>query len=256
MGSVMKQALIFLSTFVFSISTIAGHHTPAPSPGVLEAWECSYNPGKDLADLMSARDYMVKQADKANITLEPSVVWSQYKGDAPIDFVWLTAHSNLLAFGAAADRDAAASELSGVQGRFDIVASCTAGMGIVTPIIAAAAPNENNEGVLISSSSCDLRHGANAADMKDLTRHAGQVFGAMGDNAPSGAYVIDPITGSNAADRYLFQIHANVNTWTKFVGDLLGSPDGQELLRHRNKILDCDMSLWNGQVVVGSTGKE
>ena len=92
----MKKTLIFLGALVFSTSTIAGHHAPEASPGVLEAWECSYNTGKDLADLMSARDFLVKQADKDNITLEPSFVWSQYKGDAPIDFVWFTAHSNLL----------------------------------------------------------------------------------------------------------------------------------------------------------------
>jgi hypothetical protein len=251
----MKKTLIFLGALVFSTSTIAGHHAPAASPGVLEAWECSYNPGKDLADLMSARDYLVKQADKNNITLEPSFVWSQYKGDAPIDFVWFTAHSNLRAFGAAADRDAASGS-SDVQDRFDAVANCTAGMGTVTPVIAPAAPSENNQGVLVSSSSCDLRHGASASDMKDLMRHAGQVLGGMGSNAPSGAYVIEPTTGSNGADRYIFQTHANVTAWTNFIGALSGSPTGQELIRHRNKILDCDNSLWNGQMVVGSMGED
>ena len=256
MGSIMKKTLIFLSAFVFSTSTIAGHHAPAASPGVLEAWECSYNTGKNLADLMSARDYYVKQADKADITLEPSFVWSQYKGDAPIDFVWFTAHNSLRAFGAAEDRNAAASDLSGVQDRFDAVANCTAGMGMVTPVIAPAAPSENNQRVLVSSSSCDLRHGASASDMKDLMRHAGQVLGEMGSNAPSGAYVIDPLTGSNGADRYLFQTHANVTAWTNFIGALSGSPAGQELIRHRNKILDCDSSLWNGQMVIGSMSED
>jgi len=211
---------------VSSIPTIADHHAPAASPPVLEACECSYNPGKNLGDLLAARDYLLKQANKADITLEPSFVWSQYKGDAPIDFVWFTGHNNLLAFGAAADRDAAASELSDVQDRFDTVANCTAEVGMVTPILEPAAQGENNEEVLISSLSCDLRHGSSASDMKDLTRHAGQVFGAMGDNAPSGAYVIDPITGSSGADRYLFQTHANVNAWAKFVSNLLGSSAG------------------------------
>ena len=76
MGSIMKKTLIFLCAFVFSTSTIADHHAPAASSPVLEAWECSYNPGKNLGDLMSARDYLVKQADKANIALKPLFVWS------------------------------------------------------------------------------------------------------------------------------------------------------------------------------------
>ena len=100
--------------------------------------------------------------------------------------------------------------------------------------------------MLVSSYSCDVRHGASASDMKDLMRHAGQVLGGMGNNAPSGAYVIDPLTGSNGADRYLFQTHANMTDWTKFARALSGSPAGQELIRHTNKILDCDMSLRNG----------
>ena len=64
----MKKALIFLSTFVFSISTIADHHAPASQPGILEAWQCNYKPGKNYNDLMSARDYLVKRSAKAGIT--------------------------------------------------------------------------------------------------------------------------------------------------------------------------------------------
>ena len=137
----MKKSLIFLSTLVFSISTIADHHAPASQPGILEAWQCNYKPGKNYSDLMSARDYLVKRSAKAGITPERSFVWSLYKGDDPVDFVWLTAHENMLAFGAAADRDAA-SNFSDVQARFDSVADCMAGMAMVTPILRRTAPRE------------------------------------------------------------------------------------------------------------------
>jgi hypothetical protein len=251
----MKKTLIFLCAVVFSTSTIADHHAPASPPGILEAWQCNYKPGKNFDDLMSARDYLVKRSAKASITPEPSFVWSLYKGDDPIDFVWFTAHANMLAFGAAADRDAA-SDFSDVQARFDSVADCTAGMGMVMPVFERTAPGGNNAAVFISSSACNLKHGANQSDMKDLTGHASQVFSRMDDNAPSAAYYIEPLTGSNGADRYLFQIHSNVSAWTKFVGNIVGSPEGQMLLRHRDKVLDCGQSLWNGQMVVGSMGQE
>ena len=248
----MKNSLIFLCTFVFSASTIANHHAPTAQPGILEAWQCNYKPGKNIEDLMSARDYLVKRSAKANITPEPSFVWSLYKGDEPVDFVWFTAHTNMLAFGAAADRDAALN-FSDVQARFDSVADCTAGMGLVTPVFVGAPPAEN---VFISSSACNLRHGTSQSDMKDLTGHATQVFSEMNNGAPSAAYQIEPLTGSNVADRYLFQIHSNASSWTNFVSNIVGSPAGQMLLRHRNKVLDCDQSLWNGQMVVGNMDQE
>ena len=247
----MKKSLIFLSTFVFSISTIADHHAPASQPGILEAWQCNYKPGKNYSDLMSARDYLVKRSAKAGITPERSVVWSLYKGNDPIDFVWFTAHDNMLAFGAAADRDAS-SNLSDVQARFDSVADCSAGIGMVSPILRRTEHRENN---VVSSSACNLKHGVSASDVKDLTDHAAQVFETMGDNAPGRAYMIDPVTGSGGTDLYLFETYKNVSAWTNFVGNIVGSPDGQMLVRHIDKVVDCEMSLWNSQMVIGNTSE-
>ena len=110
--------------------------------------------------------------------------------------------------------------------------------------------------VFISSSACNLKHGASQTDMKDLTGHATRVFSEMDNGAPSAAYQIEPLTGSNVADRYLFQIHSNASAWTNFVGNIVGSPEGQMLLRHRNKVLNCNQSLWNGLMVIGSMNQE
>ena len=227
---------------------------PAP-PGVLEAYQCSYNPGKDWKDLMAARDYYVKQAQKAEITPEPAFVWSLFKGDAPIDIVWFTVHTNLASFGAATDRDAAAPEMAGVLDRFNAVVDCTAGLGVITPTFVRVPPS-GDDSVLISSFACNLRDGAGIVDIQDLTGHSADVFSSMGDNAPMGTYMVDPFTGSNVADRYLFSTFENVTAWTNFVNNLLPSPAGQSLIRHRDAVLDCDLSLWNGQMVIGSLGEE
>ena len=47
----------------------------------------------------------------------------------------------MLAFGAAANRDAA-SNRSDVQARFDSVADCAAGLGMVTPILRRTVPRK------------------------------------------------------------------------------------------------------------------
>ncbi len=242
--------IVILPILALAGLTAQAAEMPAP-PGVLEAYQCNYKAGKSYKDLMGARDYYLKQAKKAGITPEPAFVWSQFKGDAPINFVWFTAHTNLASFGTATDRDAAAPEMAGVLERFTAVADCTAGMATITPTFVRVPPS-GNDGVLVSSFACDLRDGAGSVDMADLAGHTAQVFGSMGDNGPLGSYVVDPFTGSNARDRYIFSTFKNVTTWTEFVIGILGSPEGQMLARHRDAVLDCDLSLWTAQMVVGS----
>jgi hypothetical protein len=256
---ILKQLQRLLATAILTFMALAGltaqaAEMPAP-PGVLEAYQCSYNPGNDWKDLMAARDYYVKQAGKAGITPEPAFVWSQLKGDAPIDIVWFSAHANLAAFGTALDRDAATPEMAGVLDRFNAVVDCTAGLGVITPTFERVQPSGDGS-VLISSFACNLHEGASSVDMQDLTAHSAEVFGSMGDNAPMATYTITPITGSNAADRYIFSTFENATAWTNFVNNLLPSPAGQSLIRHRDAVLDCDLSLWSGQMVVGSLGQE
>ena len=56
----------------------ADSHAPPP-PGVMETYACMFNPGKDMDDLMAARDYYVKQAEKAGIKLGDEFVWTPIK---------------------------------------------------------------------------------------------------------------------------------------------------------------------------------
>ena len=97
----------------------------AQPPGVLETWTCSYNTGKDIDDVLAARDYYVKQAAKAGVDIGPTYLWSLIKGDLPFDIVWLAPHQNLGAYAALSDAQAAAPELSDVTARFYSAATCT-----------------------------------------------------------------------------------------------------------------------------------
>ncbi|MDA1076503.1 MAG: hypothetical protein O3A63_17360 [Proteobacteria bacterium] len=246
-GSIL--ASLFLSPLVFfGVTAQAAEMQP---PAVLEVYQCNYNPGKGPKDLMAARDYYVKQAEKAGITPEPSFIWNKIKGDAPIDFVWFTAHENLAAFGASMDAGNAAEALADVQGRFDAVADCSPGLATITPTFQRVAPGATGN-VLISAFTCFFNKGVSEADMGDLTSHVNGVFSAMGNNAPQASYMISPITGANAAVRYLFSTFENATAWTSFVGAILASPDGQSLMRHRNAVLDCSSSLWGGEMVIGT----
>ena len=51
---------------------VAAQAAEAPASVVLESFACSYHAGKDLDDLLGARDYMVRQADRAGVELAHS----------------------------------------------------------------------------------------------------------------------------------------------------------------------------------------
>jgi hypothetical protein len=245
----MKYVLISLLTLTgFSVKA-----EEAPPPAILEAFQCSFIAGKDRDDLMAARDYYLKQAQKAGIEPESAYVWWLYKGQVPFDFVWFNLHANLGAFGASADQGAASSEMAGVRDRFYSVANCSSGISVVMPVFQRVAPGEAAPN-LISSSACQLRRGAGPDDVDDLRGHINDVMTSMGDNSPLFAFMIDPITGGpNAADVFLVAVSDSVSGWTTFAGGL-GTPAGAQLGRHLNSVLECELSLWNGEQVVGNSG--
>jgi len=72
-----------------------------PPPVIAETWACSYKEGKDWDDKAKARDKMVARMDKAGLKKVPAYHWTQIKGMAPVDTLWLDIHENITALGAA-----------------------------------------------------------------------------------------------------------------------------------------------------------
>ncbi len=234
----------------------ADNHAPAP-PAALETWACTYNPGQDMDDLMSARDYYVKQAAKAGVTLSPAFIWLPFKGGVPMDFLWMSPHDSVGAFAAFSDTFAATPDLSGVQARFDNVASCQPGLNVIMPVHQreGADAEDNDDTAHITSFACDFKHGRGGADLIDLRNHIAGVMGGMGDNSPNSTFMVQPITGgANVRDMYLFSVYNNVSAWSSFTGAMLPSEAGQSLIRHFNVVVDCDQSLWSGMQVIGDDG--
>jgi hypothetical protein len=226
----------------------------AQTPQVVEAFQCTYNQGKDWDDVMSARDYYLKQAGKAGITPPPAYVWSLYKGSPPVDFIWFNVHDDLAAFGAYSDAGAASSDMASVLPRFYTVATCQEGLGYLNSVFQRGEEGDEPDTSLLSSYACNYRHGAGPDARPDLNRHIGEVLGGMGEDAPQSVYTLDPITtGPNSSDLYLLDIHDNATAWTNFQGALT-SGAGPALGRHFQSVLDCDQSLWNLQQVVGDDG--
>ncbi|MEM9620400.1 MAG: hypothetical protein AAF993_02045 [Pseudomonadota bacterium] len=232
--------------FLFGVSAQAQEAAP---PAVVETFTCSYNPGQDEDDLMSARDYYVKQAEKAGVTLGPAYTWSLLKGDVNFDFVWLAPHQNFSAFAAAFDAEAGASALADVPARFDAVADCRAGLGTIHALHveegASASPS------FITSNACRLHEGMGAEQMRDLGGHISAVMAELGDAAPQATYAIAPTTrGPNMPDMVIFSVNESATSYAEFVAQLYGTDAGQRLIRHFNMLGNCGNAMWAGQQVI------
>ena len=76
------SSLVTALVMMFCSAAVLGEERP------MESWTCSYKEGKGLNDLLAARDFELKQAEKAGIDLGNQFLWSLYKGDRDFDFVW------------------------------------------------------------------------------------------------------------------------------------------------------------------------
>jgi hypothetical protein len=249
----MKRKLAIAVLPILAAVSFSAFAAEAPaSPPVMETYTCSYNAGKDMDDLMSARDYYVKQAAKAGIELPASYVWSLSKGDLPFDLVWLTPHANMVAFAEASDAEAASSDMSGIGARFDAVVNCTAGLGALTPVFGTPpSPEGAGQAALVSGSACSIKHGMGAAEVQDLRDHIAGVVGSLGDNAPNFMFTLSPVTsGPNSPDILLFTVNESLTSYAKFREDIRTSEGGAMLGRHFNTVLDCSLALWNSQRVI------
>jgi len=252
---VHKLALL---TFAFAgMASIGVNAEEAQPPGVIETWTCSYNDGKDIDDVMAARDYYVKQAAKAGVDIGPAFLWTLIKGDLPFDLVWLAPHQNLGAYAASADAQAAADELSDVTARFYDAATCTARLGTVRTVFPSELPDRVDAPAIVTAFACDLREGASPADIADLEGHIAGVLGAMGDNAPTATVSITPTTGGdNTSDWVLFNVFDSMTSWASFVGGLFTSDAGQQLVRHFGGVADCEQAIWSSQRTIAPPAGE
>ncbi len=227
---------------------------PPPPPAIVESWTCSYKAGQGLDDLLGARDYLQRQADKSDVQLGPSFLWSLVKGDVPIDTVWLSPYENLSAWAAAEDASAANEDMAGVGARFGEVSDCTARLGTIRQVYAREGAADDDDQAMISTLGCSLRQGVNDAALNDLYNHVNGVFGGLGDAAPNASYAISPITGGpTTPDLVLFSVFNNATGYANFINALFGNQANSSLGRHLNAVADCNPALWSGMQVTGPT---
>jgi hypothetical protein len=236
------------------LNVSADSHEPPPPAG-LEGFFCTYNSGKDRDDLDSATEFYLKQAEKAGITAPPSYVWTHLKGTAPVDFIWLSVHESLVAYGEFSDAGAASSEMAEVLDRYDTVATCQPNLAVGVPVIAPDPDADAPASATLATYACKIRGGGGTDVLGDLNGHIVDVNEAMGDAGLAAAFQLTPLTSDpQGPDVVLVAAAENTAAWTRYISGLNTSPGGQSLIRHFNAVLDCGMNLWISNQVIGGDG--
>lgn len=246
-----KMLTLLLLPFVGTLSFNAYAQEAQPT-GVIETWACSYEPGKGVKDVMAARDYYLKQADKAGLTLGPAYMWTLLKGDVDFDLLWLAPHENFMAFAASADAEAAAPEIVDVQARFDAAIKCKPRLSTIMPMFEREGADDGGSDTnIVSTSACQLMPGVGPEEIGDLRTHISGVLGGMGDNTPSAVYGMASMTGGqNTPEFVLFTVNDSLTSYGEFMGAIAADADGQMLGRHFNSLGDCNLAMWTSQQVI------
>ncbi len=238
-------------------STAWAAEPPAP-PMLAELWTCNYNSGKDMEDVLKARDYMLGQAEKAGIALPDSYIWSLVKGNLPMETIWFNIHDDFLAYTAASDAWVASGVSEAVLERFYAASSCATGLATFRPVFGREGLAEDDTPTFLTSSGCRFRKGAGPAQLPDLAGHMSEAMGAMGENAPYFAGLFEPFTTrpNGQPEVVLFNVFANAGGWGNYVNEIYSTDAGETLRNHMGMVLDCDVAVWTSvQVVQGTNGE-
>ena len=239
-------------TFSLLLSFGAAQAEEASPPVLLESFACSYHDGKDRDDLLTARDYMVKQAAKAEMSLTTSYVWHRYKGGPDLDHVWFSVHESLATFAAQSEAFGAAPEMADVEARFESVAECDSNIAMARPVFQGSESSNDGGTAFIASNACMVQPGTSPADLIDLENHIRDVLGGISEYNASSVFMATPMTaGPNSADAYLFAVHPSQSQWAATSAAFQASAGRDSLVRHFQAVLDCKTSLWFSEQVVG-----
>lgn len=239
--------------FLMTALAIAPLASAADAPMVREVFLCDFNDGKDMGDLMSARDFYLKQMEKAGLEVNAAYVWTPYKAGTGFDFVWANNNDSLMAFARGSDAFNASAEGQAAMDRFESVATCSSHLSNRQQTFQAEGElNPGPNGAVINAFACNYRRGHGPDDLGDLVGHVSEVVGSLDLTDGAVGYVSVPGVGAgpDAPDVLFYGVNGSLENWAARSMAFQASPDSASLIRHLNTITDCNAALFYGQRVV------
>jgi hypothetical protein len=222
-----------------------------------EVFICDWQDGQGVDELMQARDYYVRQAEKAGITLPPAYVWTPiHVSSGGPDLLWFQYYENGTQYGEFGEAMAAAEEMNDVQARFDRVGTCQSSLFNQTPIYQGSKMDTVTPPSYLVSSACNFRSGRiDQAALEDFQNHVAGVMGASGNYENFAIYSRQPITrGADSPHVRFFSVHDNALDWGRRQDAFMSMDGAASLGRHFDDLFECTQSHWMGQNVIAPPG--
>jgi len=254
----MKLFTQFFSIPVLVLGLLAvGAYAPTAlamdAPIVREVYTCNFNDGKDMGDLMAARDFYLKQMEKAGQTPGDAFVWTPFKVAADFDFLWFNNQGSMMEYAEGADAFNSSAETAAAMERFNTVASCTSSLAMRRQIYLAEGEfTPGADGAVINTLACNYNHGRGPEDLTDLVNHVARTVGEVDIADGSSGYVTVPTVGAgpNTRDVYFYGVSDSMTAWAKRNAALQASEEYASLGRHFRNVVDCSNALFQAQRVV------
>lgn len=226
----------------------------AEQPMVREIFACNFNDGKDMGDLMAARDFYLKQVEKAGIPARRAFVWTPFKAAVEFDFLWANNFPDMMTFAKESDAYVKSPEGQAADERFASVATCSSSLAMRRLFFQAEGELNVDPavGAVINVGACNYRHGHGPEDLDDLVGHAGNIMGNAGVKDGFIAYVSVPDMGAgpNTRDFYLYGVNSSLEAWATRGKAMQAAAGIDSLRRHFRTIAQCNTALFYGREVV------
>jgi hypothetical protein len=235
----------------------AGAYAPTAqamdAPIVREIYTCNFNEGKDMGDLMAARDFYLKQMEKAGQDPGTAFVWLPYKAPVDFDFLWANNQGSMMDYAETTDEFNASAEGKAAMERFNTVASCTSSLAMRQQIYQADGEmTPGADGAVINALACNYNHGRGPEDLPDIASHIARAVGSVDIADGSAGFVSVPTIGAgpNTRDVYFYRVSDSMTSWAKRNMALQASEEYASLGRHFQNVMDCSSALFTAQRVV------
>jgi len=243
-----------LSLFILALIPLSATAQAATPTMVREIYTCNFNDGKGMSDLMAARDFYLKQMEKAGIKPSQAFVWTPYKAAVNFDFLWANNFPDMMTWAREADRYDKSAEGQAADARFATVATCQASLANRRQFFQAEGELnvDQNRGAILNAGACSYRRGHGPDDLDDLLNHVAAVMGSTGLKDGFIAYASVPSMGTGDATRdfYLYGVQSDLESFAARSAAMNAAPGMDSLRRHFQTIARCDTAMFLGRQVV------
>lgn len=235
--------------FLFVFGLLFSSMTLAQGTMIREFFACNYLEGKDLDDLMAARDYAVERmGDDWNAT---TFLWTPVMTDNELDFLWFNQYDSMEDWGNDMQGLWNTPRYNDIIGRFNSMSSCVSGIVTHNPMYQGGSFQPASDGnPVVVSFACSLRDGGTMQEVNSAVQHYQRVMNQLGTHSNFNSFMQTPVISSSGRDVYFFGVYPSFQAYARGTATLTNSTDYASVSAHFQSQLQCATSLWEGRVIV------